>query len=435
MTMPAPTLPPGSWVRHIGTKTPARLARHALAVAGIGEALLVGRHEGVLDLRPCGSSVVGGPPGQLFVAALGAGGELRWHHTMAVGAPKERWPWTVAADRAGGWYLAGRADERPTVLSLSRFGERVWGRPLPYAVSQAHDGEPLCLAATPDQHLLVYGHGSPEMTGRSPSSAYVFVMKLATSSGAPVWTRRFECAVGTDARRPRVAVDGSGEILLSGYLKGKMLVGPTTLASPKRLDGYVIKLDAQGAPRWAHQIDTRDATDVACGMDATGRVVVAGVFEREPTGTRGLGVRGFAPDGQQRWERFYPASPDAALEVDVAVAEDGGVLVGGTVKGILDLGQRLVSGERHRPSVFVARLSPEGDLAWCRALHGFREVVGMTVHAAPDGAAILAGSFQSSGDFGASVGQSDSGDLDLFVARVAGRGGEPRAAAPEGDAR
>ncbi|SVD44970.1 uncharacterized protein METZ01_LOCUS397824, partial [marine metagenome] len=104
----------------------------------------------------------------------------------------------------------------------------------------------------------------------------VFVTKF-DSSGAHVWTVTFG-GTGND-QGWRVAVDGSGNVYTTGYFEGTVNFGAGDVTSAGATDVFVTKLNSAGAHQWTTTFGGT-SSDVGYGVavDGSGNVHVTGHF-------------------------------------------------------------------------------------------------------------------------------------------------------------
>jgi len=177
--------------------------------------------------------------------------------------------------------------------------------------------------------------------------ADVFVSKL-DASGNLVWAKSFG-GTGTDAGNS-VAVDGSGNVHITGYFQGTADFDPgdgtTDLTSAGEQDVFVSKLDASGNLVWAKRFGSTDY-DVgwSVAVDGSGNVYTTGYFQGTVDFDPGAGITNLVSAGQSdvfvskldasgrlMWaKRFGGTDGDAG--VSVAVDGSGNVHTTGSFYG------------------------------------------------------------------------------------------------------
>ena len=167
------------------------------------------------------------------------------------------------------------------------------------------------------------------MVSLSPATPDVPHLIGLDGEGRPVWTRRF--SAGTHVQDVRAAPDG-----------GVYIVG----AGPA--GGLVIRLGADGAERWRHEM--ADSTPVGIDADASGAVVVALEYALERH--RVVAVR-LGGSEDVVWDRVVFEGRDTWSFPSVAVLEEG-VAVGYAV----GLGREAFGGSAARVAFLHADGSP-----------------------------------------------------------------------------
>lgn len=149
--------------------------------------------------------------------------------------------------------------------------------------------------------VLVVGTFTGEVSvgGMSLTSAGdsdVFVAKLDIDDGSAIWAVRMG-STGTD-RGAGVAVDGAGDVLVTGRFQGTVNLGGVPLVSAGMDDIFVAKLSgSNGAHVWSQRFGgTASDYPNALARDAAGDVLVTGYFG-SPTISFGGGTFNHAGNG------------------------------------------------------------------------------------------------------------------------------------------
>lgn len=330
----------------------------------------------------------------------------------------------------GGQHLVSSGQQDVFVARLDRNGQvrwvRHWGGPgddLGDAIVSGADGTLLVVGGLSETvdigGVLLPGSGGLDC----------FVAKLAVDDGHPLWVRGFG---GTgDSVCRSAAIDGSGDVLVTGRFTGQVELGSGTWDSAGLNDLFLLKLSGQdGTPRWARVFggpgeDT--GRDVA--VDTAGTIFVTGDFSQgvDPSvgtvdfGTGGLISAGdadaflaaFSGDGRCLRARAI-GGPNFDLSKSVAPAPDGGLFLTG-------LFQRDVP---HQPGQilftlggfegFVARYSSRGEELWRRRYPTMTS--GHALSPTPSGALAMVGHFTSTLELGEGGELRSEGGNDVVVA-------------------
>ena len=120
------------------------------------------------------------------------------------------------------------------------------------------------------------------------------------------------------------------------------------------------------------------------------------------------------------WAESGGASDGGDMGYDVAVLNDGSLIVTGSFQGTADFGgETLVCGGGS--DMFLVKYNPDGSTAWAKRAGGNDWCIGNAVDAFPDGTCIVAGYFEATATFG--PGETRTEDLtateyyDIFIAK------------------
>jgi hypothetical protein len=119
--------------------------------------------------------------------------------------------------------------------------------------------------------VAVDGSGTVFVTGDSLGSGSIadYATVAYSSAGVPLWTNRYNSPVRNDAGAYAVAVDGNGNVYVTGDAPGSGGYG----------DYLTIKYSGAGVPLWTNRYNgpaNDDDYAAAMAVDASGNVVVTG---------------------------------------------------------------------------------------------------------------------------------------------------------------
>ena len=270
-----------------------------------------------------------------------------------------------------------------------------------------------------------FGTGSP-LTSAGPSD--IFVAKL-DPSGAPLWARSSGDAQGSTA----VAVDNGGNVVLAGYFNGTVNFGGggPALASAGATDIFVVRMDKSGAPLWARRFgDDQQQGSTGVALDTSGAVLMTGYlkgavdFGSGPPLTSAGGADVFLAkldgSGAVLWAQRFGDQQDQG-STGVAVDSDGRVVLAGYFDGTIDFGSGPSLTSMGASNVFIAKLDGNGAVLWARGFgdSSYQEAIGVAMSA--DSTVTLAGNFDGSIELGGGKALQAAGNLDVFALRLGPR--------------
>lgn len=223
-----------------------------------------------------------------------------------------------------------------------------------------------------------------------------------------------------------VAVDGDGNVTLTGEYDGTSDFGGGSVTSKGRSDVFVVSVDSAGAYRWQKTLGGTyfDAAN-AIAADSGGNVYVAGYFgetadlgggEVIGKGEIDLFISSFSAAGAHRWQRALGGLgydyPDA-----VAVDSHDNIYVTGRFDGLPDLGGGSV-GSQGGEDVFVTSFTRAGIHRWQKGYGGIGNDEGHHVMLDNHDNLYLSGYFSYAGaDLGGNAVTSNGGD-DIFLLKL-----------------
>lgn len=255
----------------------------------------------------------------------------------------------------------------------------------------------------------------------------MFLAKLS-SAGVTQWARRANCTGGGSGRA--VALDGSGNIFLTGTFTGTANFGLGNITALGVRDAFVAKYSPTGAGQWAKCYGTNSPWRTSSGgagiaVDRFGNVIVAGSYGVSTSfGGALLPCAGYEDvflakysgnNGAHQWsQRFGGALPDAGNAV--AVDNDGNIALAGSIRSGMDFGGGFLPALPGQ-SGFAASYSPTGAHRWSK-LYGAGNENSKGIATGPDGQAYVIGRFAGTVDFGGGP-ITAAGSWDLYLVEFA----------------
>lgn len=258
-----------------------------------------------------------------------------------------------------------------------------------------------------------------------PSSmllAFTLSAVTADAASSHVFSKRFG---GTsDQSITGVAVDGGGNVVITGSFAGSVDFGGGTLTSAGGLDAFVARFDALGNHLWSRTFgDASAQAGNGVAVDGSGDVFLTGYFEGTVSfgggalasaGTQDVFVVRLDADGNHVWsKRFGNASDQRGA--GIAVVASGGLVTIGTLYGSIDFGGGTLT-SAGLGDVYLARLDASGNHVWSKRFGDAGAQSGAAVAVDGSGYAMATGSFSGSVSFGGGV-LTSAGSTDVFLAR------------------
>jgi Domain of unknown function (DUF1996) len=304
-------------------------------------------------------------------------------------------------------YVAGSTDGRfpkqeargGTDAFVARFGAN--GRPAWLEQFGTHgDDEGAAIAATADAVYLAGTTGGPLDQQKLDGSSDAFAMRL-DRDGLESWTQVFG---GDGEDRGLALAVRDGQVVLAGSTQGLR----HTVADQ---DGFVAGFDQRGKTAWSYSLGEADTDAITSIVPRAEGVYFAGwtsgTFLHELPAGGSDGVLGkLREDGALLWfKQFGTASDDQAVALSIA---GNGLYVAGSTTGELPDGIQLGESDG-----FLRKYLPNGTEVWTRQF-GTTDYDAVYGIASDPKGVVAVGTTH-----GAFEGQTNAGDRDVFVVRIA----------------
>jgi secreted PhoX family phosphatase len=243
-------------------------------------------------------------------------------------------------------------------------------------------------------------------------------------------------AGGTAADEGRsIATDATGNVYVAGNFFNTITLGNTTLTSAGNRDGFVVKYNKNGEVQWARSVGgpgTESASSIA--VDGSGNVFVSGFFNNSISigtttltsgGLEDIFVAKFNSTGDVQWARSGGGT-DRDYGNVLALDGSGHVYVAGNFSGIASFGTTTLTAPDGSGDAYIAKYNSNGTLEWAKNYGGTggQNIQGITIDGS--GTIYITGFFTTSATFGSTTltaaGSTNSLRTDIFTAKLTNSG-------------
>ncbi|MGB2984885.1 MAG: IPTL-CTERM sorting domain-containing protein [Phycisphaerae bacterium] len=250
----------------------------------------------------------------------------------------------------------------------------------------------------------------------------VFVAKYDTA-GSVAWA---ESAGGTSSEVvvQSIAVDASGNSYVTGWFGGTVTFGTFTLTSAGNDDVFVAKYDSAGNVMWAESASGMDRIQArGIAVDASGNSLVTGLFDGTATfgpftltsaGDPDVFVAKYDTAGNVGWAESAGGT-DTDVGAGIAVDASGNSYVTGWFGGTATFGTFTLTSVGD-VDVFVAKYDSAGNVVWAESAGGTDFDQGYGIAVDGSGNSDVTGYFGGTATFG-TITLTSAGGLDVFVAK------------------
>ena len=348
-------------------------------------------------------------PGLIWSTYLGGGGE--------------DWGYAIALDAAGNCYVTGatlssnfpvQAGRQMSIAGnydafLAKFtstGQLLWstyfgGNDLDYGFGVAVDasGNPAVCGWTHSGNFPVLNAAQPALAGDLDA----FVARF-DSSGALLWSTY--CGGSIEDRAMDVAVDGSGNIIATGwtYSSDFPILTPVQATNAGVSDLFVVKYTPAGARVWSTYYGgtgSDEGWDIAA--DGSGNIYLGGrssstdfpvsnAFQSKNAGGRDAIVVKLNSNAVRQWATYYGGKDD---DDGFGIAVDGGgnvSLAGATLSDNLSVPGAFQPTRVDVVDGFIARFTGSGGLQWATYYGGYSADIAQAVACDNAGNTVVVGS-------------------------------------------
>lgn len=396
-----------------------------------GNAYIVGTFSGAIDLVD--PPLVSAGERDLFLAQIAPDGKVMW--AKRFGNAVDQQSASIAVDSEGNVVLAGTFEGTLSfggeilsaqgfdvyVAKLDNSGAHLWSNRFGDSDTQ----NVIDVKVDVDQNVLLTGSfrggidfGAGVMTA-SCCDFDVYVAKLG-SDGMALWSKSFGDAANQSVSS--ASTDSSGSLVVFGSFSGTMDFGGGSLVAGASDSLFAARLDGGGGYGWAKKFSGGSFGVGPSASDDSGNIVLLGAF----AGSVDFGGGAVASDGNgldlfmtkmtstgfYQWAKVLPTTGASNFSSGIAVDRDGNLVATTWGSGTVDFGGGVL-GDAGQDSIYLAKLSSDGEHLWSRRAPGRNSVVAI----APDGDVVFAGKVSGTIDVG--TGPLVTKGQDLLIARFA----------------
>jgi hypothetical protein len=254
----------------------------------------------------------------------------------------------------------------------------------------------------------------------------IMVAKFNKDTGAPIWAKNFGSTL--DDLGIGLAVSQDGSIYVSGATFGTMTIGSTTLTAKGGLDAFVMRLDQNGDAVWAKSISGSDWENaLGIAVDESGNPVITGYFTNSiAIGTTILNSAGnedvfltklAATNGSLIWAiKAGGTNYDNGRGITADVA--GNIYVCGYYEVSAAFGSTNIPSTDNSRDIFVAKYTTNGALQWVNHAGGSESDGGEGIAVSQKGIVHVAGSYRDFSTIFGSTNCSNAGGDDIFIWKI-----------------
>src|SRR6185369_5099525 len=246
------------------------------------------------------------------------------------------------------------------------------------------------------------------------------------STGSTVWAKNFASIAGANTYTYLTAVDVYGNVYLAGYFDGlKFTLGSVTLTKIGSKDAFIAKLDASGTVLWAKNFggSGANAYGQSIAVDGTGNVYLGGYLQSANLTTPALTKIGtydafaikLSSTGATTWAKNFGGSGASAYGYGIAVDNVGNVYLGGHFSGANLTTPALT--KIGSDDALVIKLDSTGATTWAKNYGGGgANAIGQSIAADNSGNVYLGGYFFNM--HLSTLALMKIGSIDAFVLKV-----------------
>ena len=246
-----------------------------------------------------------------------------------------------------------------------------------------------------------------------------FIAKYNTD-GDFIWAEQFGGS-GEDVAG-RVAVDPSGNVLVTGYFSGMSTFDGTSVTSAGNTDAFIAKYDNSGSLLWVRKGGgTNEDSGFGITSDASGNVIVNGWFEQMATfesttltsgGKLDVFTAKYSGSGALLWIKQGEGVEDGR-GFGVTSDSDDNIYITGWFFDEIEFGTSTLTNSSST-NLFLVKYDPSGNIEWAKNSEGSGGMLGYGIDTDLNDNILLTGLFAGAPSISTQV-LSPIGNTDIFT--------------------
>jgi hypothetical protein len=439
------------WAKQVGVGTDDQVVL-AVSTDPSGNVLTTGYFKGTADFDPgsATTSLTSNGYADIFIEKQDASGNLIW--VKQIGGTEHEQACSIVTNASGDVYVSGYFtydvdfDPGPGtfklttpfnyrsclfLLKLDSNGDFVWAVKEYPASWQPYD-----LGLNP---ISIDKNGFIYMAKHDPQG--FCVNKYDPGTGSQLWSKEVDLYPGSNARieRPRIAIDGNGNIYFAGTYWGDADVdpGPAVNVVSCYYYTFVLKLDPGGNYVWAKTFRDGRNWVSSIAADATGNVYICGTFlgtvdfdpgtgvinktNNSVSGTNMFLVK-LDGNGNFAWVNHYLSTVNYE-PYNLFADQDNNIYMTGEFENAVNFNPNYSYyslSSSGALDAFVVKYNPSGNVVWGRSMGGTASDAAAAVTVDKNKNAYVVGAFKGNANFDKKYGYNllSVGGYDGFVVKL-----------------
>jgi hypothetical protein len=254
------------------------------------------------------------------------------------------------------------------------------------------------------------------------SGVFNFFIAKYTDTGHLLWVQKVASAASASLNE--MFIDTNGNIFLTGYFNANATFGTSTLTSAGMSDVFLAKYNNSGAFQWVQQaggVADDDARDI--GVDGSGNIYITGIVKGSVVfgGTNYIGnadsdvyLAKYKNDGTFQWVRRAVSDNDD-YATGLVVEADGKATILGDFNNAITFGNTMLVSLGYT-DIFLAQYDSSGNFVWAKKMGGDRDDFSADIKIDNSNNFYVTGTFEKTFYVGG-LSVESAGTLDIFIAK------------------